>query len=222
MARRTPIVSGEYYHLYNRGVDKRGIFLSAADYERFVTLLYACNGVRHVDLDEQGKSISALLERNVDRGEPVVDICAYVLMPNHFHILAREIKEGGMAKFMQKLSIAYTSYFNKKNGRSGSLFQGTYQAKHASKDPYCSYIVSYIHLNPVKLIDPQWKENGIGNRVEAEKFLREYVFSSYLDYGGTNRLMGLILNKSALPSWCVSAGDFRAETASWLANHRKT
>lgn len=222
MARRVPVVIGEYYHVYNRGVDKRDIFLSATDYERFTTLLYACNGTRHVDLDEQGKSIASLLERKINRGEPLVDICAYALMPNHFHIFAREIREGGIAKFMQKLSIAYTGYFNKKNKRSGSLFQGTYQARHASKDPYCSYIASYIHLNPIKLIDPKWKENGIKDRAGAERLLREYVFTSYLDYAGTNRLMGLILNKSALPSECTSAGDFQAETATWLTNHRKS
>lgn len=209
---------GEYYHLYNRGVDKRTVFSNNADYERFTTLLFACNGTRAVDLDEQGKSITTLLENKIDRGENQIDICAYVLMPNHFHVMAREISAGGISRFMQKLGIAYTSYFNKKYKRTGSLFQGTFKARHASEDPYCSYVASYIHLNPVKLIEPRWKESGIKNRAKAQNFLRKYSYSSYLDYLEKDRVEGLILNKKSLPSTCLSSGDFEKEIVSWLKN----
>src|SRR3989344_6755544 len=111
--RKVTFAPGEYYHLYNRGVDKRKIFTREADYERFVTLLYACNGTRGVDLDEQGKDIATLLERQIDRGELLIDICAYVLMPNHFHILAREVAEGGISEYMRKIGNGYTGYFNR-------------------------------------------------------------------------------------------------------------
>ena len=214
--RNIVIAPGEYYHLYNRGVDKRNVFTGKIDYDRFITLLYACNGTRAVDLDEQGKNIATLLERGIDRGESLLDICAYVLMPNHFHIMAREIRERGISQFMQKLGVAYTSYFNKKYDRTGSLFQGTYKAKHASKDPYCSYVASYIHLNPVKLIEPDWKEAGIKNFGAADKFLSEYSYSSYFDYYGNKRTEKAILNKNSLPSYCKSAGDFRKEVKTWL------
>ena len=214
--RKVVFAPGEYYHLYNRGVDKRDIFLSHVDYARFVTLLYACNATCAVDLDEQGKSISALVENKIERGEPLLDICAYVLMPNHFHIMARETREKGISKFMQKLGVAYTSYFNKKYNRSGSLFQGTFKARHASEDPYCSYIASYIHLNPVKLIEPHWKESGIKDRLVAEQFLKEYRFSSFQDYGGKTRVEAIILNKASLPTSCESAGEFSKEVNSWL------
>jgi len=214
--RKTRLVPGEYYHLYNRGVDKRTTFTSASDYERFVTLLYACNSKRAFDSDEQGKNIIQLLERMFDRGEPLVAICAYVLMPNHFHILAKEINEGGISRFMQKIGVAYTGYFNKKHKRSGVLFQGAFKAKHASRDPYCSYIASYIHLNPIKLIEPKWKESGIRNRNKAEAFLTKYTYSSYPDYCGEKRLEGLIISKKDLPSSCVAAGDFKKEVRGWL------
>ena len=207
---------GEYYHLYNRGVDKRNIFTREPDYERFLTLLYACNGTRGVDLDEQGKSIGTLLKNQINRGEPLIDICSYVLMPNHFHVMVREIREGGVGRFMQKFGVAYTSYFNKKYDRTGSLFQGTYKARHGSKDPYCSYVISYIHLNPIKLVEPKWKETGIINRKSAEKFLLQYKYSSYLDYCGNSRVESLILNKASLPTSYTSAGDFKKEVRIWL------
>ncbi|HEY4501750.1 MAG TPA: transposase [Candidatus Paceibacterota bacterium] len=215
--RKIIFAPGEYYHIYNRGVDKRTIFTHKPDYERFVTLLYACNGTKAVDLDEQGKHLRTLVQNGVERGEPLVEICAYVLMPNHFHLMIREVCEGGISKFMQKVGVAYTSYFNKKYQRSGVLFQGAFKAEHASRDPYCSYIASYIHLNPIKLIEPQWKETGIKNKIAAKKFLNDYAYSSYVDYLGIKRIEGLVLKKSSLPSHCKAAGDFRKEVQSWLS-----
>lgn len=215
--RKIPLVLGEYYHLYNRGVDKRTIFTSANDYERFIALLYVSNGTRAFDLDEHGKNIGQLLEREFDRGEPLISICAYVLMPNHFHLMVKEVQEGGVSRFMQKLGVAYTSYFNKKYKRNGVLFQGAFKAQHASRDPYCSYIASYIHLNPIKIIEPKWKDSGIANRKAAEEFLDAYTYSSYPDYRGKERLQGLILSKNDLPTHCTAAGNFKKEIRGWLS-----
>lgn len=214
--RKAVLAPGEYYHLYNRGVDKRDIFITDGDYQRFSTLLYACNGSQPVDLDEQGKTIDALVERKIERGEPLLAICSYVLMPNHFHLMAKELHEGGISKFMQKLGTAYTGYFNKKRERSGALFQGRFKTRHASKDPYCSYIASYIHLNPIKLIEPRWKDTGVRRPLAAKVFLESYSHSSYLDYLGADRAEGLIIDKGTLPSHCTSAGDFQKEISSWL------
>lgn len=119
---------------------------------------------------------------------------------------------------MHKLGIAYTAYFNKKYDRSGSLFQGAFKAQHASHDPYASYIASYIHLNPIKLIEPGWKETGIKDRVKAEAFLDTYEYSSYHDYCGKERTTGFILSKTDLPSFCTTAGDFKKEVSGWLAS----
>lgn len=119
---------------------------------------------------------------------------------------------------MHKLGIAYTAYFNKKYSRSGSLFQGAFKAEHASKDPYASYIASYIHLNPIKLIQPDWKETGIKNKQEAEAFLDSYEYSSYPDYCGKERTAGLLLSKHDLPSFCMAPGDFKEEMSRWLTS----
>ncbi len=216
MGRQITFAPGEFYHLYNRGVDKRKIFSTIADYERFLALLYICNGSNPVNLNEQGRSLFSILKNSAERGEPLMNICGYVLMPNHFHILAHESIEGGISKYMQKLGNAYIGYFNKRNRRSGTLFEGTFKARHASRDPYFSYILSYIHLNPVKLIEPKWKETGIANKSKAKNFLEGYKYSSYPDYAGQNRMEACIVNKSALPSHCTSAADFKEEVNLWL------
>jgi putative transposase len=131
------------------------------------------------------QSFENLLE--TDRGKNLVDIGAYCLMPNHFHLLLKEKTENGISLFMQKLMTAYTMYFNKKNGRNGALFQGTFKAEHLANDNYLKYMYSYIHLNPIKLIDPTWRENGIKNQSKTEKFLEQYKHSSYSEYINIDR-----------------------------------
>ena len=157
-----------------------------------------------------------MTEIDTRTGEPLVEIIAYCLMPNHFHLLLREKVEGGIALFMQKLTTGYTMYFNKRNDRSGSLFQGTYKASHVHDDRYFRYLLSYIHLNPVKLIDPQWKENGIKDRTHAEKYLSQYAYSSYRDYLGEVRPHGRLLEKGIVEEIFESAGDFNERVTEWL------
>ena len=214
MSRSIQFVPKEFYHIYNRGTEKRDIFLSIADYERFLTLLYICNGVEAVDLKLQGRTLYEIKE-NKQRGK-LVDICAYCLMPNHFHILVRESSDGGISKFIQKLSTAYTMYFNKKNNRTGSLFQGKFKASHIDDDEYLSYLIAYIHLNPVKLIDSNWRTNGIKDKKKTEKFLNQYVYSSYLDYLKKERIQNVIINKEAFPEYFETPKDFKSNMSYWL------
>ena len=140
-------------------------------------------------------------------------------MPNHFHLLIGEKIEGGISRFMQKLSIGYTMYFNKLRERSGALFQGKFKATHADNDRYLKYLISYIHLNPVKLIDPQWKENGIANRKKAEEYLAHYSVSSYLDYIGIQRSENRIISKDVLPEYFNSENNFKNTITDWLGYH---
>lgn len=138
-------------------------------------------------------------------------------MPNHFHLLVREKEEQGVSRFMQKLMTGYTMYFNKRHERSGALFQGKFKATHANEDRYLKYLISYIHLNPVKLIEPRWKECGIRNRNVAKKYLNEYRDSSYLDYIGTPRTESKILMKEALSEYFDAVRDFETEVTDWLS-----
>jgi len=214
MTRTFSFAPDEFYHVYNRGTEKRNIFMSRADRDRFLALLYLANQDEPVDLKLQG---STLLEIAAQRtSAPLIEIAAYCLMPNHFHLLIRELEEGGISKFMQKLTTGYTMYFNKKNDRNGSLFQGRFKATHVADDRYLQYLISYIHLNPVKLIEPKWKETGIADKVRAERYLETYTSSSYLDYLGKKRPEGMILTREALPEYFSSGADFKSFVTEWL------
>jgi len=138
-------------------------------------------------------------------------------MPNHIHLLVREKEEQGISKFMQKLMTGYTMYFNKRHERTGALFQGKFKATHANEDRYLKYLTSYIHLNPIKLIEPTWKETGIRNRKSAEKYLSNYRYSSYPDYLGISRVESMILNKEALPDYFRTRQGLEADIADWLS-----
>ena len=226
MSRNLSIESGEFYHLYNRGTDKRNIFSTETDFDRFTALLYLCNTTEPVHVYDIQKSrgrtsLELLIGTEVEQREDLVDICAYCLMPNHFHLLVYEKEEQGISRFMQKLMTGYTMYFNRMNERSGALFQGTFKATHVDEDRYLKYLISYIHLNPVKLVDPQWRKNGIQDRRSAEKYLQQYRYSSYLDYcsrGLTSRkrIESKILNKEPLPDYFDDVRDFKTEIADWL------
>ena len=214
MSRSHTFAPGEFYHIYNRGTEKRTIFLKQGDYDRFVALLYMANQIEAVDLKLQGRTLEEVKDQ--ERSTPLVGITAYCLMPNHFHLLLHEIESGGISKFMQKLSTAYTMYFNKRLERSGALFQGKFKASHVQDDRYLRYLVSYIHLNPVKLIEPEWKEHGIADRKGAEMFLADYQSSSYLDYLNKERTENIILTRDAMPEYFNSGREFKEFVTAWL------
>lgn len=218
--RKITFAEEEFYHLYNRGVEKREIFTNRADYNRFLALLFLCNGKIAVDLKLQGRTLCEV--QNIERGEPIVDICCYCLMSNHYHFLVREKTKNGISNFMQKLQTGYTMYFNKRYERSGALLQGTFKAEHANEDSYLSYLPAYIHLNPVKLIDPKWRENGIIDKKAAESFLKQYRYSSYPDYIGERRPEGCIINNRALPEYAETPVSFRRMSTEWLDYKKRT
>lgn len=217
MLREMNFSTGEYYHIYNRGTDKRNIFMEPHDYKRFDALLYVCNSTESVNISKhfrQGRSFTELFD--IDRGEQLVDIIAYCLIPNHFHLLIRERSEGGIQKFMMKLSTGYSMYFNKKNKRTGALFESRFKAKYIDSDEYLKYLIAYIHLNPIKMIDPEWKKNGIQDLLVAQDYLKNYEYSSYPEYQGVTRLESRILNREAGPGYFTTSKDFNDFVNDWL------
>lgn len=188
MERKIPFAIGEHYHIYNRGVEKRVVFQNDVDHQRFILLLLLANSMAPVRIantmrnySEQGRSLLKVFNDEIPE-ERLVDVLAYCLMPNHFHVVLRERTEGGISKFMGKVMTGYSMYFNKKYGRSGVLFQGRFQAKHIDEDAYLRHIFAYVHLNPVDLYTSGWKESGRVNRKYAIEFLKTYRYSSFADY----------------------------------------
>ena len=198
--RRVNFANDYFYHIYNRGTDKRKIFLDEKDYFRLIHDLYEFNndsaalnvGFRF-KLENYGGSASIIRTTSVKRTrDRLVDIISFCLMPNHFHFILKQLKENGIAKFMQKLGTGYTMSFNQKYKRSGSLFQGRFKAILVDKDEYFLPLTSYIHLNPVELLEQGWKEKGIKNWQKVSKFLQNYRWSSFLDYTGTKNFPSVI------------------------------
>jgi hypothetical protein len=113
-------------------------------------------------------------------------------MPNHFHFVLRQTAENGVEKFMQRLGTSYAMYFNKRYGRSGILFQSRFKGITIETESYIKEMSRYIHLNPLKLMDPKVKKSGIKDLELARRFLNNYKWSSYLDYIGRKNFPALI------------------------------
>jgi putative transposase len=206
MYRKTPFAEKEHYHIYSRGVEKRKIFLSEKDYVRFVALLYIMNQDISFRMDNflqahKNNLVEIFKER---RQKQLVSILSYCLMPNHFHLILYEHTKDGISKFMAKLLTAYSMYFNKKYERSGPLFTRPFRSEHISNEPQYMYIFSYIHLNPISIIDKNWKENGVKNKSEVGKFLQSYKYSSYFDFLEKDRLESNIVDFSFIPEYIRS------------------
>lgn len=213
--RKTNFSTGKFYHIYNRGNGKNTIFHDNQDYTYFVQLLYLANDISNFKINNITRSNNYNIFSK-ERENQIVSIGSYVLMPNHFHILLTEKIEGGVSKFIQKLCTAYVMYYNKKYDRTGSLFEGKFKSKHINTEPYMMYIFSYIHLNPVKLIQKDWKEVGIKNTDKVFDFLNKYKYSSYADYIETNRQENKILEKGAFPNYLSPKESFKKDILSWL------
>ena len=205
------LFTGEYYHIYNRGNGKNNIFIDEEDYVHLMKLLFVYNSEMNFRFREV-ITASKIDAWDFDKGNTIVDICSWVLMPNHFHLILIshrsdlwKDKYNPISEFMRKVFTSYTMYFNKKYNRTGSLFEGKFKSKHIEKENYFNYLFSYIHLNPVKLIQKNWKENGIFDKNMAVDFLNKYKYSSFLDFSGIKRKESKIINKSLLPAHIVNA-----------------
>lgn len=223
--RKVLLVSDEYYHIYNRGNSKQNIFLDDQDRERFVKLLYLCNSVRSMNFRDD-IVVMGVDAWDFDREQTIVSIGAWVIMPNHFHIYItsrispedrlRGKEEPAVTEFMRKLATSYSKYFNKKYNRSGSLFEGRFKATHVSSDNQAKYLFSYIHLNPVKLIDTKWKERGIKNISYTTGYIEGYKWSSYQDHLGVDRKENAILNQNDFPEYFDNKKILKREMFEWL------
>ncbi len=208
MLRKFVFSIDEFYHLYNRGVDKRVIFLDTHDYERFLKLLYLCNSNESVVMKEvEDLSFAEIL--NLKREQAIVDVGCFCLMPNHFHLLVREKKENGISVFIKKILTAYSMYFNKKYDRTGNLFEGPFRATHVDNDSYLKYLFAYIHLNPIKIINKNWLEKGIKKMVKEKDFVYNYRYSSCREYlKEKSRSESRIINKEVFPKYFSDKQEF--------------
>ena len=175
-----------FYHTLNRGVEKRAIFLDRQDYLRFIHNLYELNNEDRVETAFHAfrKNPDLTDTANRKKRKLLVDILAFCLMPNHYHLLISPRVENGVPRFMAKINIGYAKYFNQKYDRDGVLFQGRYKKILVSENTHFLHLPFYIHFNPLDLKYPEWRENKISNPKKAMEFLESYRWSSHLDYLG--------------------------------------
>lgn len=159
MPKRELFDPGDILHVYNRGVDKRVTFEESWDYMRFANILSFCNNfdypfssyedrLRQVQSAEAKERVDQFIKAMYRYDQPLCNIIAWVLMPNHFHLILLETQERGISRFMQKIGNSYTKYFNAKNDRSGSLFQGTFKHVKVESEEQLFHLSRYVHVNP--------------------------------------------------------------------------
>ena len=196
--RKVQFVNGEIYHIVVRAIDDNVIFKDIDDQYRGVFSIYEFNTTKPVTIQFRRKLRVALKKKLVslvrgrvsnqasqDLRDKMVEVLAFCIMPNHLHLLVRQLVEGGITKFMKKLNGGYGGYFNRKYERKGYVFQNRFVAVHIKDEDQLKVVFVYIHTNPISLIEPKWKEIGIKNPNKVIEFLEnEYRWSSYFDYLG--------------------------------------
>ena len=209
------------YHVLNRGVDKRKIFLDDQDYLRFIHDLFEFNDVDPVNnvfyrFHPQNKAVGQPYFRgNQKRRELIVDILAFVLMPNHYHLLVRPRIEKGIPLFMKKLGGGYVQYFNQKHNRKGTLFESGYKSIRITNEAHFIHLPYYIHLNPLDLYMPEWRERKITSTRKAMKFLEEYRWSSFPDYIGKKNFPS-VTSRNFLLKFFGGPQQYQKDTRRWL------
>jgi len=182
---RPQFVEDQIYHIFNRGVEKRKIFMDEKDRFRFVHDLYEFNDENRVYnslylLKRNPKYIKVQPQYIKKERTLLVDILAFVLMPNHFHLILKQKIDNGITKFLQKIGTGYTMYFNKKYERVGSLFQGRFKAVMVLKRAHFIHLPFYLHFNPLELA-PDYRGS---TSIDKMNFLEKYRWSSFPDYIG--------------------------------------
>jgi len=189
--KRPQFANNHFYHVFNRGTDKRKVFMNDKDYHRFLFGLRDFNDKNssinlHRQIKKVGNSVSVgypIPNKIADKDrEPIVKIHCSCLMPNHFHLVLEQKEEKGISKFMQKLGIGYTNYFNLRYERNGVLFQGKFKAVLISKDEYLNYLIQYIYMNPLDILEPGWKTEGLKDWKKAKLFLKNYKWTNCKNY----------------------------------------
>ncbi len=185
---RVELLNGEFYHIVLRSVGDTTIFNEEEDSYRGIFSIYEFNTTGLIEIRERRRERKVLKNSGgptpADSRDPLVEVLTFCFMPNHIHLLVKQLKTDGISQFMKKVGGGYATYFNRKYNRKGHLFT-KFKAVHIKTNKQFKNVFVYIHCNPISLIEPGWKENGIENPKKVIEFLKKYKWSSYQDYIGT-------------------------------------
>lgn len=164
--RKIKFIEGQFYHIYNRGVDKRNIFNNKYDFDRFLQGMNEFNTLNPIGSLYESSFIQSEIKIK-RKSKPLINFIAYCLNPNHYHFIIKQIAKNGISQFMKRLGGGYAWYFNNRYKRSGALFQGQFKAKHIDSNEYLLHLSVYVNLNfkvhqlgdrVAKLIKSSWEE----------------------------------------------------------------
>ncbi len=217
--KRPEFVKNEIYHVCNRGIEKGILFVDEHDYLRFIYELFELNNEQHLsNLSYRFRTrpeevagietpyiLSSTTHKTLVRS-PIVDVLAFSLMPDHFHLLLRERKAGGISKFLHRLSTGYVLYFNRCHGRSGRLFRGEYSVARIAQSMLLAHLLQYIHCDPL----------GLDHAHESSvDFLTSYRWSSHLDYCGWNNFP-LVTDRGYLLDFFGGEEQYKKSISEWV------
>lgn len=203
-----------YYHIYNRGVERRIIFSDSQDCTVFLHYLkmYLSPLAELKKEQKKGFRKDKLIKQNLSNE---INLLAFALMPNHFHLIIQQLTLDGIIKFMRRLSTAYVMYFNQRNKRVGALFQSAYKAVSIEKDEYLLHLSRYIHLNPEK-------NNSLKNYIDFTSYPyylgnknASWIKPAFItNYFKSNRIQ----NNSNLNSYKNFVEDYKFNSEEYLQN----
>jgi putative transposase len=223
--RKEQFITGDTYHIVVRALDDNLIFKDTNDYFRGIFSIYEFNNSKPVTIfiRRRDRKVEKKKEKLSDFGSPTVlderdcfvEVLAFCFMPNHMHLLVRQMKEGGISKFMQKIGIGLSKYLNKKYERKGHVFQDVFRSVRIENDKQLITVFNYIHVNPLSLYEPGWKEKGISDINESIRFLENYKWSSYQDYIGKKNFPS-VTERRFLAEFMDDADGCKNAIKNWL------
>lgn len=177
--RKIPLVTGQVYHVYNRGINRQPVFINKREYDR------ALDAIKFYRFIKPQTSLSKFLKLegskqndfldSLKQSKELVRILGFCIMPNHFHFLLKQLEDKGISKFLSNFQNSYTKYFNMRHKRDGSLFLDQFKAVRIQTDEQLVHVSRYIHLNPYT-----------GYLIKSLKDLSKYCWSSYPEYLNSN------------------------------------
>jgi putative transposase len=206
-------MKGDIFHILNRGIEKGTIFHEIDDYKRFLLGLYKFNN--------QGFALNLSNKDwfiNYPAQSKIVEILAWSLLPNHYHLLLQEKIDGGAIDFTKRIGNGYTKYFNIKNNRSGYLFQNSAKIIRVEKNEHFLYLPFYIDANPIDLIEPDWENKGIKNKEKVIAFLEKYQWSSYQDHIGVLNFPQILNKELFYELFDTNSKDYQKNFLEWLSD----
>jgi len=229
-------ITSRFYHIFNEGVDNRKIFCDQNDRIRFIRNLYDFNNTNPVvefsRRDKKKEESKKVGSRTFDRINirfkkanntlDLLNLYAFLLMQDHYHLLVEQLKDNGITLFMRKINTGYTKSFNKKYNRHGHLFQGSFKSTDIDDNICFGFLICYIHSKPLSLWRSGWESKRLTNLDinEALKFLEKYQWSSHLEYIG-KRKFSSIISKEFLLDFFDGTKGYKEFFINWLKHYKK-